>query len=391
MQALCIYAGPLARQSLERNGFQAADVGTIPGAAGGPKGLILGPLDRFIFGDLLAASRHDVHLVGASIGAWRMATACLHDPVAGFRRLEQDYIHQHYELPPGAKRLSAQMVSEKFGQSLQDFYGGRVAEVLQHSRYKLHIFTSRGRHLLGREHGVATPLGYLGAFITNSVRRKAMGAWLERVVFSSDAGPLPFATDDYRTRRVALTAANFMQALQASCSIPFVLKPVHNIEGAPPGAYWDGGITDYHLHLNYTKTTSVNQDAIDLVAVCACPEPIVAINSSKTGDVSVLSGGLVLYPHFQKAVVPGWLDKGLKWRHKSTHALDNVVLLAPNPDWVKTLPNGKLPDRTDFTHYGNDLAGRVKAWRTAASASQQLADEFAAWVARPDLRRVMAL
>jgi hypothetical protein len=117
----------------------------------------------------------------------------------------------------------------------------------------------------------------------------------------------------------------------------------------------------------------------------------VAINHSKTGPVSAASGALVLYPHFQKAVVPGWLDKGLKWRHKSTHSLDNVLLLAPNPDWVKTLPNGKLPDRTDFTHYGNDLAGRVKAWRTGASASQQLADEFAAWVARPDLSRLMAL
>jgi hypothetical protein len=56
-----------------------------------------------------------------------------------------------------------------------------------------------------------------------------------------------------------------------------------------------------------------------------------------------------LYPHFQKAVVPGWLDKRLTWRHGATHYLDTMVLLAPNPEWVKTLPNGKLPDRTDFT------------------------------------------
>ncbi|MBA3623611.1 MAG: hypothetical protein H0W48_03990 [Methylibium sp.] len=25
---------------------------------------------------------------------------------------------------------------------------------------------------------------------------------------------------------------------------------MHDIPGAPPGAYWDGGITDYHLHWN---------------------------------------------------------------------------------------------------------------------------------------------
>jgi hypothetical protein len=26
-----------------------------------------------------------------------------------------------------------------------------------------------------------------------------------------------------------------------------MLKSVHNIPGAPPGAYWDGGMTHYHL------------------------------------------------------------------------------------------------------------------------------------------------
>ena len=45
--------------------------------------------------------------------------------------------------------------------------------------------------------------------------------------------------------------------------------------------------------------------------------------------------GIVLYPHFQKAVVPGWLDKGLKWRHKPTGFLDRMVVLAPNPEWIK--------------------------------------------------------
>jgi hypothetical protein len=80
--------------------LQPADICTVPGAAGGPKGLILGPLDRFIFGQWLPQSCQPVHLVGASIGAWRMATACLNHPVAAFERLEHDYIHQHYHLEP---------------------------------------------------------------------------------------------------------------------------------------------------------------------------------------------------------------------------------------------------------------------------------------------------
>lgn len=362
MHALQIHAGPTARRHLEKNGLQARDVGTIPGAAGGPKGLILGPLDRFIFGDFLPGSTHDVNLVGASIGAWRMATACLDDPVSAFQRLEHDYIHQHYALQPGEKRPPASRVSALFGNNLQAFYGARVPGLLAHPRYRLHIITSRGRHLLGREHRWRTPLGYLGAFVSNTVHRPALGAWLERVVFSSGEGALPFATQDYRTRQVSLTAHNFQAALQASCSIPFVLQAVHDIAGAPRGAYWDGGLTDYHLHLNYPAAPTAPGSA-----------------------------GLVLYPHFQATVVPGWLDKRLAWRHKSSAFLDTMVLLSPNPEWVKTLPNGKLPDRTDFTHYGADLAGRVKAWSAATSASEQLADEFAAWLRQPDPGRIQAL
>ena len=361
MQALRIYAGPKAIQHIAQNGLEPHHIGVVPGAAGGPKGLILGPLDRFIFGDWLVQSKHDIDLVGASIGAWRMATACLNEPIAAFKRLEHDYIRQHYELQPGQKRLTADFVSERFGLSLQSFYGGRVHEVLGHSRYKLHILTSRGRHVLGREHKLATPLGYLGAFLSNGLHRKAMGAWLERVVFSTPGAVLPFAANDYRTRQVSLSHANFNLALQASCSIPFVLRSVQNIPGAPHGAYWDGGVTDYHLHLNYAAASKE------------------------------IAKNLVLYPHFQKSVVPGWLDKSLKWRHKATPFLDNMVLLAPNPDWVKTLPNGKLPDRQDFAHYGADLKGRINVWSAAASRSEQLADEWQQWLRKPDIALVESL
>ncbi|MEY2952084.1 MAG: hypothetical protein RLZZ401_171 [Pseudomonadota bacterium] len=359
MPALRIYAGPKAHALLAQGGLQPGQVRLIPAAAGGPKGLILGPLDRFIFGDWLPRSTQPVHLLGASIGAWRMATACLDSPVAALARLEHDYLHQDYAIPPGRKRPSADQVSEAFGHNLAHFYAGRVGEVLAHPRFRLHVIAARGRHLLRREQALRTPLGYLGAFVSNALHRKALGAWLERVVFSSQAGELPFATRDYRTRQVALTAANFAPALQASCSIPFVLRSVSHIPGAPAGAYWDGGLTDYHLHLDYRP-------------LC--------------GD-----DGLVLYPHFQKNVVPGWLDKGLKWRHGATPFLDHAVVLAPDPQWVKSLPNGRLPDRSDFTRYGADFSGRVKAWSTAVAQAQQLADEFQAWLARPTMDAVCAL
>ena len=337
---------------IEAQGLKPEHIGVIPGAAGGPKGLILGPLDRFLFGDWLPQSTQPIDLVGASIGAWRMATACLDDPVKGLERLSHDYIHQEYKASAGQKRPSARQVSDDFSQTLHKFYGGRIGEVLNHPRYRLHVVTSRGKHILHHEHPLLTPLGYAGAYLSNAITRKAMGAWLERVVFSS-RGELPFETSDFATQHMTLNEGNFMAALQASCSIPFVLQAVHDIPDAPTGAYWDGGITDYHLHLNYK--------------------------------------GLVLYPHFQQAVVPGWLDKALKWRHKSTAFLDNTIVLAPNPAWVKTLPNGKLPDRSDFVSYAADFEGRVKAWQTAVQASEQLADEFAAWLHQPKLSAVQRL
>ncbi len=351
MKALQIFAGQRALAHLRNNGLNPADVRAIPAAAGGPKGLTLLPLDRFLFGVWLPQSAQTVDLIGASIGAWRMAAAMLNDPVTALAALEHAYIHQHFDLPPGRTSPSKAHVSERFAEGIHAMFGKRQNEVLTHPRFHLHVLTSRGRHLLRRDTRVRAPLGYAGTFLTNVVSRKAMSVWIERAVFSSHPSPLPFATNDYRTRRYDLSPVNFASVVQASCSIPFVLNAVHDIAGAAAGAYWDGGITDYHLHLDYRS-------------ICES-EP----------------RGVVLYPHFQRAAVPGWFDKSLTWRHGSTHFLDDVIMLAPHPEWIATLPNKKLPDRTDFTRYGTDLKARVAVWQTAVSESARLSDEFAKWLA----------
>ena len=348
MRALQVFAGPLARARLRERGLVRADVRVIPAAAGGPKGLVLNALDRWLFGEWLAGTDHVVHLLGASIGAWRMACACLADPAAALAQLADDYIGQRYEHAPG-RAPAPSHVSAVFAAKLHERFAGREEEVLGSSRCRLHVFTSRGRHLLGRESRWRTPLGYLGAFASNAVHRKAMGAWLERVIFHDARPPaLPVALHDYRTHQVALDETNLRTAILASCSIPFWLDAVHDIPGAPRGAYWDGGITDYHLHLDYAS----------------------------------MGEGLVLYPHFQKAIVPGWLDKALRHRHRASARLANVVVLAPHPEWVRTLPNGKLPDRSDFKAYGDDVAARIAVWRRATAQGARLADEFATLVGR---------
>jgi hypothetical protein len=357
MRALRVFAGPRAAARLRERGLRPEDVRVIPAAAGGPKGLVLNPLDRFLFGHWLADTPQTLHLLGASIGAWRMASACLPDAQAALEQLADDYVSQQYEHAPG-RPPTARHVSEVFGRKLEERLGSRAGEVLSHPRRRLHVFTSRGRHVLGREGRLRTPLGYLGAFVANAASRRALGEWLERVVFSDPRDPLPFALDDYRSRQVQLTEGNLAPAILASCSIPFWLDAVHDIPGAPRGAYWDGGITDYHLHLDY----------------------------------AAMGDGLVLYPHFQREVVPGWLDKAWKRRHRASPRLANLVVLAPDEQWIRTLPGGKLPDRSDFKAFGDDLAGRMAAWRRAISESVRIADEFAELAAsgRPVLAEPLA-
>ncbi|CAM3658901.1 patatin-like phospholipase family protein [Roseateles saccharophilus] len=350
--ALQVFAGPAARARLAERGLRAEDVGLIPAAAGGPKGLILNGLDRHVFGDWLPQSRQTVHLVGASIGAWRMATAALahRDVAAAFDTMAEAYVTQEYDVLPGEKRPRPEGVSRRFGEILGGIFQGRESEVLAHPRLRLHVVTSRGRAgLLAREGRLRTPLGYLGAFAANALSRPLLGRFLERVVFSDPRDRLPLKLNDFTSREVHLSRANLRGALLASCSIPFWLQAQHDLPGAPRGAYWDGGITDYHLHLDYR-------------ALQASGAP------------------LVLYPHFQRQVVPGWLDKALKHRHRSTAFLDNVVLLCPSPDWIGKLPGAKLPDRNDFMAL--DAGERRRRWRVGVAESQRLADEFDALVRR---------
>jgi hypothetical protein len=342
MRSLIILAGPRARQHLRERGLQPSDVRVIPAAAGGPKGLVLNPLDRFIFGHWLSASQQTVHLIGASIGAWRMACAAMGQPDQALAQMAEDYVTQDYPHAPGRPPTALQ-VSTVFGQRLQERLGPRAREMLSAPRYRLHVLASRGRHLLRREARLRTALGYAGAFVANAAHRRALGGWLERVVFGDPRDPLPFDLRDFRTRQVPLTPENLVPAVLASCSIPFWLQAQHDLPGAPRGAYWDGGITDYHLHLHYAS----------------------------------MAQGLVLYPHFGTQVVPGWLDKAWKWRHRASPQLDNLVLLAPNPEWVRTLPNGKLPDRADFKAYAHDVPARMRVWRQAIAESQRLAEEWA--------------
>jgi hypothetical protein len=335
--------------------MQAADVAIVPAAAGGPKGLILNGIDQWLFGDWLRNAPRQRRLVGASIGSWRMAAASFDDPVAALQRLAHHYTHQTYPA-----KVDAAYVSRTCRALLDEVLAGQGTQPLASPHYRLSVITMRGLGALGSAAGSRRRevTGFLLAAANNALSRKRLAGLMERVVFHDprdDAAWLRQDFDAFPGQFVGLSAANLRDALLASGSIPLVLEAVTDIAGAPAGAYWDGGLIDYHLHLPYQR------------------DP-----------------GLVLYPHFTDHIVPGWLDKSMPWRRARDGQVDNVVLVSPSPAFLARLPHRKLPDRADFKHYGQDHAARIRAWQFCIGESERMAEALARWAEKPDLQQAAA-
>jgi predicted acylesterase/phospholipase RssA len=361
MNALTIHAGPKALAHLREHGLRPKDIAVIPAAAGGPKGLIFQKLDQWLFGSWLPSQPRERTLIGASIGAWRMAAACHADPVAAFERLGDFYARQTYPRKP-----TPQHVTQSCERLLADFIGGHAAEVTNHPHHRLHILTSRGRRLLQAPRMRISAVGGFGlAILGNLIARAQFAQHFARVVFSDSRDPafwLKAKFDAFDTHFAPLMEDNIAAALLASGTLPFIMDPVRRIPHAPIGTYWDGGLIDYHLALPYSRVA---------------------------GDPQ---GGLVLYPHFDRHIVPGWFDKQLPWRRAAIGAnrswLDNVITISPSPAFLRTLSLSKLPDRSDFVYYGMNHDFRILNWKLAMSEGARLRDAFAAFVQKPDLSLV---
>lgn len=353
---ITIRLGARARERIATEGLQAADVAIIPAAAGGPKGLILHGIDKWLFGDWLPTAPRERKLIGASIGAWRMAAAAFQDPVAAHKRLAYHYSHQTYP-----DKVDAAHVTRSCSALLDQVLDGRAAELLVNPHYRLSVITVRGIGALGQTRGRRwrEMAGFLLAAGGNAISRQRLAASLERVVFHDtrdDMAWLRASFDGFASHFIDLHEGNVRDVLLASGSIPLLLEAVNNIAGAPPGAYWDGGLIDYHLNLPYQQ------------------DP-----------------GLVLYPHFTDHIVPGWLDKSMPWRRARGAALENMILVSPSPAFLARLPNGKMPDRSDFKRYGQNHKARIGDWTCAIDESERMAEALARWIEKPDLRLTASL
>jgi hypothetical protein len=342
-QNLTLLAGPDALRLLRERGLRAEDVDVVPGASGGPKWMGLAGIDRVLFGEFLRTPgrTRPLHLIGSSIGAWRLACLAQGDPVAALERFGEAYLAQRYPPKPSAAHVSA--VSAGILDALLGERG--VEDVLSHPFMRLHVITTRCRGPLGVEQPRVQLLAFAGAALANAVSRRTLALQMERVVFHTAGDSSPFhGLKDLPTRHLPLTRDNLKPAVLASGSIPMVLAGVRDIPGAPRGTYRDGGVVDYHLDLDFGA-----------------------------GD------GLVLYPHFYPYVVPGWLDKGLKWRRAGPANFRRALILAPSPAFIARLPGGRIPDREDFARLPD--AERLRAWRAVLAEGERLSDELRALLA----------
>jgi len=337
IRALSVYLGSEAARRIGREGWSADLFSLLLGASGGPKWFILARLDRLLFGDFLQRSERTLSVLGSSIGSWRHACLAMPDPVAALDALEAAYLNQHYASIPTAAEVSA-VSRDILRRVLGD---GGAGALVNHPRVHTHIVTARGRGPAAASSSplLATGMGVAG--LGNAISRRLLSAQFQRVVFHSrDAANPGLALDDFATRYCRLREDNVEAALHASGAIPFVLTGERDIAGAPPGQYWDGGIIDYHFDLG-----------------------------------QYLGEGLMLYPHFSAAVVPGWFDKFLPWRHAAIHKFDKLVLLCPSAEFTADLPFGKIPDRSDFKRLPH--AERVRYWEQCIARADALAEEFA--------------
>jgi pimeloyl-ACP methyl ester carboxylesterase len=320
-------------------------VGTMAGASGGAKWLVLSKLDRVVADTIIPRLREPVYLIGSSIGAWRFACYAQDRPLEAIARFEEAYLGQTYSDDPDRDEITA-----KSREILRYVLGETgVAEILSHPKFRTNVMTVRSRHVTASEQPALLVPGLLAAAALNAVTRRSLGVFFDRVLFydSRDLPPF-FDARGFPLSRVELTEANLEDAIVATGSIPMVLSGVRDIPGAPRGIYRDGGVIDYHLDLP--------QSAPDR---------------------------LTLFLHFIDRIVPGWFDKKLSWRKPDPANIDSTILVSPSVEFVSRLPYAKIPDRRDFLNF--EPEERVRAWRTVVDMCDELADEFHEVLAKDQL------
>jgi hypothetical protein len=349
---LKIRAGKEAFEHIQKNGLSPSDVGAVVAAAGGPKWFNAYGITRYVIGDFLSKQAGDVHFLGASVGSWQMTAALTSNPTAAIDRLQSAYANYIYE-----KELDPLEISIACKHFITEMIGSETEHILNHSSRHLHVVTARGKGILSSRKKSLLYAGFGMSFLGNIGSRTSLKYSAERTLFStSPTTPYNTQVDALPTIQHSLTKDNIVAALQASGTIPFMMDQHYGVPGGKAGAYWDGGMTDYHISLPY------NMD------------------------------GFVLHPHFYPFVYQGWFDKLLPWdRYATKEYMSKVILLSPSDSFVESLPRKRIAEMKDAQFFGFEQDKRVAYWNEISERSLELGESLKELIESGNLMEVVEL
>ena len=334
---LVIRAGARAATRLREEGFHPDLFGTLVGASGGPKWLVLRHLDSVLIDRLVRPRTTPLETLGSSIGSFRHACYAQADPQVALACFEPAYIEQTYaEDELNRKGTPAKEAITRESINVLDLLLGDsgAKEICEHPHLRTNIVAARLRRDRGRDRGLAFQLQVGAGALANAFSRRALGRHFERVVFRTPRARLDW--NDLPTTSVDLTPERVSRALLSSGSIPLLMEG-GDVPGIS-GTHFDGGIIDY-FDFEFTRDDR-----------------------------------LVLFPHFfDKITLAGSTSSGKK-RFPTTRALDDVVMIAASDAFVATLPGGKVPDRDDFLDFGEPE--RIARWYDVVERCRVLAEEL---------------
>jgi hypothetical protein len=349
---LIIKAGKNTLPIIRDGGFDWNRITTYYGSASGPRWLVTSGFDLSLLREGCLGRNRSLLLAGASSGAWRFAAWPQPEPEKSYLDLRQAYIETEYrrnDTPRSVRQLLMRIVDQYVEEDAIPF-------ALQNKQYRLAIISARARHLTASEKTWLQKIGLGLCFTGNLAFARTIQLFFERVIFYTGPKPPSFCLNGaFSGRYIPLNKFNFKHAVLSSGAIPLVVAGVKDIFGAPRGIYRDGGLVDYHINEIYTNY----------------PDEI------------------TLFFHHQPQIKPTWMDKNLKSRRSPAHLLDNVLMVYPTPTFVSTLPDAKIPDRTDFVTYVDDQAQRIRNWQQAVEQSAHLGEEFMELVASGRIRNAV--
>jgi hypothetical protein len=233
-------------------------------------------------------------------------------------------------------------ISESYRRLLrQVFSDDDLAHALNHKGLEVAIVATRLRGTAGASSVRRT---LLVAAVLNTLSPRAPKVFFTRTLFHTSAGDpsgSPSLLQEFQGHRCSLTTANVRDVALASGTVPVYMAPVRDIVGAPDGSYVDGALCDYHW----------NQ------------------------QLDARGGLAILFLH-QRRIIPGWLDKHVPWRRVAGRAVSDVLLVYPDPEFVRSLPGGRVPSRDDFFAYVREPERRIAMWHDVVRRSGELGAKF---------------